>query len=334
MSEQDEKAQLKAIQSTLDTLQVEYEKGEIDISRYLKLKTEYETRKAKLEQELGHSPLAYQAAHLNTSAMTRIPIEPEMVTVPGGPFLMGTSEAQLEDMLARFEWARELQEEGWFARELLQRELTLPAFEIGRYPVTNAEYVAFVAADGHTAPAHWGGQRPPDELFAHPVVNVSWHDALAYVTWLSERTGRPYRLPTEAEWEKAARGGDGRLWPWGDDWDAGRASCKPAESFRTTPVDQYSPAGDSPYGCADVAGNAREWCSSLWGDDLDQPSFAYPYRADDGRENLESGGLRILRGGSWRSSSLGIVRCAYRYWVGPDVRYDFYGFRVARGTPG
>jgi formylglycine-generating enzyme required for sulfatase activity len=212
-----------------------------------------------------------------------------------------------------------------FARELLQRELTLPAFEIGRYPVTNAEYAAFVAAAGHAAPPHWGGGRPPDDLSDHPVVNVTWHDALAYVTWLSERTGRPYRLPTEAEWEKAARGGDGRLWPWGDDWDAARASCKPAESFRTTPVDQYSPAGDSPYGCADVAGNAREWCNSLYRD--------YPYRADDDRENLKSGGLRIMRGGS-RKDNPGCVRCAFRFKSNPDDRYANFGFRIVRGFHG
>ena len=96
----------------------------------------------------------------------------------------------------------------------------LVEYQIGRYPVTNAEYAEFVAATGHAAPSHWRGDRPPEELVSHPVVNVSWRDALpAYVDWLRERTGQPYRLPTEAEWEKAARGQDGRLWPWGNDWD-------------------------------------------------------------------------------------------------------------------
>jgi formylglycine-generating enzyme required for sulfatase activity len=267
-------------------------------------------------------------------ALARLPFEPEMVAVVVGPFFMGTSEAQVEDMLARFEWARELQKKGWFAREQPQHEQMLPAFEIGRYPVTNAEYAAFVAAAGHAAPHYWSGGRPPDELSDHPVVNVTWRDALAYVAWLRERTGQPYRLPTEAEWEKAARGEDGRLWPWGDDWDVAYANCRPTGPGRTTPVGQYSPAGDSPCGCADMAGNVWEWCSSLWGNDPDQPSFAYPYRAGDGRENLKSGGGRILRGGAWNSRNPGIVRCAYRDRSVPDRRIDYVGFRVARGSPG
>ncbi len=103
------------------------------------------------------------------------------------------------------------------------------------------------------------------------MVNVTWRDALAYVQWLAERTEQPYRLPTEAEWEKAARGEDGRLWPWGNDWDPARANCKPAGPGQTTPRGQYSPGGDSPYGAADMAGNVYEWCSSLWGDDSDKP---------------------------------------------------------------
>ena len=103
---------------------------------------------------------------------------------------------------------------------------------------------------------------------------MTWHDALAYVGWLGERTGAAYRLPTEAEWEKAARGDDGRLWPWGNDWDAGagRANCKPAGPGTTTPVGQYSPRGDSPYGAADMAGNVWEWCVSQWQDSLRQTS--------------------------------------------------------------
>jgi formylglycine-generating enzyme required for sulfatase activity len=112
MNDQDRRAKLKALQSTLAALESERDKGMIDTGQYLRLKTEYETQKAQLEQELGHNTLAHQAAPATTPTVTRIPIEPEMVTVPGGPFLMGTSEAQLEDMLARFEWARKLQEEG------------------------------------------------------------------------------------------------------------------------------------------------------------------------------------------------------------------------------
>jgi formylglycine-generating enzyme required for sulfatase activity len=263
--------------------------------------------------------------------VARLSFEPELVPVPAGPFLMGTSEAQVAAMLERFDWAGEFKEKGWFADEQPQHERTLPAFEIGRYPLTNAEYAAFVRATDHAPPRHWREGQLPDELADHPVVNVTWHDARAYVDWLREETGQPYRLPSEAEWEKAARGDDGRLWPWGEKWDPARANCKPAGPGATTPVGQYSPAGDSPYGCGDAAGNVWEWCSSLWGDDPAKPAFGYPYRAGDGRENLDSGGLRIVRGGSWGVDNPGVVRCASRNWHFPDGRSDSFGFRVARG---
>jgi formylglycine-generating enzyme required for sulfatase activity len=283
-------------------------------------------------------PVEAPAVHL-----ARLPFEPELVLVPGGPFLMGTSDAQVQAMPEGFEWAREFQERKWFDDEQPQHELTLPPFEIGRYPVTNAEYAAFVEASGHAAPRHWCDGRLPEELADHPVVNVTWHDALAYVAWLRERTEQPYRLPAEAEWEKAARGsvpsagggdsgGAGRLWPWGNDWDPARANCRPAGPGATTPVGQYSPASDSPCGAADMAGNVWEWCSSLWGEDASKPSFGYPYRADDGRENLEAGGLRILRGGSWGNDNPGVVRCAYRNRSTPSYWNDVDGFRVARGS--
>jgi hypothetical protein len=186
-------------------------------------------------------------------------------------------------MLARYEWAKKLQDDGQFSREQPQHELALPAYQIGRYPVTNAEYAAYVEATGRDAPRHWREGRFPEELADHPVVNVTWRDALAYVQWLAERAEQPYRLPTEAEWEKAARGDDGRLWPWGDEWDPARANCQPEGPKGTTPVGQYSAAGgDSPCGAADMAGNVWEWCSSLWGNDPNKPSFVYPYRATTG----------------------------------------------------
>jgi formylglycine-generating enzyme required for sulfatase activity len=254
----------------------------------------------------------------------RLHFEPELVPVPAGPFLMGTTDEQIKALLARYDWARKAQENGWFADEQRQHEVTVAAFEIGRYPVTNANYAEFVKAAGYAPPGHWREDRFPEELADHPVVNVTWRDARAYVEWLAERTSQSYRLPTEAEWEKAARGGDGRHWPWGDEWDPARANCQPAGPGTTTPVGQYSPGGDSPCGCADMAGNVWEWCSSLY-----KP---YPYRADDGREGLEGGEARILRGGSWRQDSPALVRCASRGGNYPDYRGDYYGFRVARGS--
>ncbi len=272
------------------------------------------------------APVEMPAVHI-----ARLHFEPELVEIPPGPFLMGTSDEQIRAMLERYDWAREFKVKGWFDREQPQHEVILGSYEIGRYPVTNAEYAAFVAATGRRPPRHWQGDQPPEELVDHPVVHVTWEDAMAYVNWLQERTNQPYRLPTEAEWEKAARGADARLWPWGNDWDASRANCKPAGPGTTTPVGQY-PAGASPYGCQDMAGNVREWCSTLWGNNPKRPSFPYPYRSDDGRENLDVDGLRILRGGSWRSNNPGPVRCAYRGRTIPGGRIVGSGFRVARGA--
>jgi len=202
------------------------------------------------------TPLVVPVARL-----ARLDYEPQMVAVAAGSFLMGTTPEQIKDLTRRYpSWAKEADQKGWFADEQPQHEVTLPAFEIGRFPVTNAQYAAFVEATGHVAPSYWPGGRLPEDLTDHPVVNVSWFDARDYVQWLADRTGLPYHLPAEAQWEKAARGADGCQWPWGNEWDAALANCKPAGPGRTTPVGQYSPAGDSPCDAADMAGNVWEWC--------------------------------------------------------------------------
>ncbi len=251
-----------------------------------------------------------------------LPFEPELRTIPAGPFWMGTSDEQMAMLRASYDWAREFD----FGREQPQREITLAEYQIGRYPVTNAEYAEFVRATGRPSPRHWRQGMFPEELASHPVVYVSWYDARAYVEWLKEETGQPYRLPTEAEWEKAARGDTGLVWPWGDEWDEKKCNMKLSGPGKTTPVGQYSPAGDSPYGCADMAGNVWEWCSSLY-----QP---YPYEVDDGRENLEASGNRVLRGGSWRDTNPGWARCTYRTVHRPSnvIIIVALGFRVARGS--
>jgi len=172
-----------------------------------------------------------------------------MVWVPPGPFIMG-GEYGFDVQVARIE-------KGFF---------------VARTPVTNAEYARFVAATGYEPPRHWKGKAPPDELRDHPVVYVSWHDAVAYAEWAGER------LLTEQEWEKAARGMDGRIYPWGDEFDPTRCNTDESGIGTTTPVGRYSSNGDSPCGCADMAGNVWEWTASEW----------------------ESGSARrVLRGGSW-----------------------------------
>jgi formylglycine-generating enzyme required for sulfatase activity len=255
---------------------------------------------------------------------------PEMVLIPAGEFLMGSDPQK--DQSARDE-------------EQPQRRLYLPDYYIAKTPVTNAQYLAFAEATGNQPYSGWEDGRPPEGKENHPVVTLSWHDAMAYCQWLSEVTGKPYRLPSEAEWEKAARGGlgipapqgnqlagnpvPGRLYPWGDQWDPRRCSADQGNKGDTTPVGQYSPRGDSPYGCADMAGNVFEWTRSLWGKEHEKPDFMYPYDPQDGRENPDVGDdvYRVVRGGSF-ASSRDYARCARRHWVNPDYRYSNIGMRV------
>jgi len=232
------------------------------------------------------------------------PIRLELVRVPAGEFLMGSDSAK--DALA-------------WPNEQPQHRLVLPEIHIGKYPITNEQYAVFVKAKGVGVPGHWEGSRIPTGKEHHPVVYVSWHDAVAFCDWLSQVSGRTVRLPTEAEWEKAARGEDERIWPWGNEWDATRLNSRAAGLGSTTPVGEYSPGGDSPYGCADMAGNVWEWCSSLY-----RPC---PYDADDGRENPKAPHPRVLRGGAFCGGSGG-VRCAVRLGIDPDYCNRDFGFRV------
>jgi formylglycine-generating enzyme required for sulfatase activity len=228
-----------------------------------------------------------------------LPFEPELVRVPAGIFLMGTSDGQISQLRALFEWAKDIS----FDTEQPQHRIHLPAYQIGRYPINNAQYAAFVQATARDAPRSWPGGHVPGDRADHPVTDVTWHDAQAYVAWLRQRTGPQYRLPTEAEWEKAARGPDARIWPWGSQPPDQNRCNFDRQAGDTTPAGHHSPQGDSPYGCADMAGNVWEWCQSLY-----KP---YPYQAGDGREDLQAEGRRVLRGGSFIGSQRS-VRCAYR----------------------
>ena len=196
--------------------------------------------------------------------------------------------------------------------------LELPAYAIGRTPVTNAQYAAFVTATSHRAPAHWEGHTPPARLAHHPITYVDWHDAVAFCEWAR------VRLPTEAEWEKAARG-DGRSFPWGaDEPDPTRAWFNQLSEPTGTQAVGERLAGASPYGALDMAGNVWEWIASL--------HWPYPYRRDDGREDRDAPGQRVLRGGSFRSAHERYLRCAFRSRSYPARRRDHIGFRVARTT--
>jgi formylglycine-generating enzyme required for sulfatase activity len=229
--------------------------------------------------------------------------EPQMVRIPAGEFQMGTSDEEIQWLLENTDWAKDWHERGIFKREQPQHSVGLPAFEIGRYPVMNSEYRAFVRDTEYRPPSHWEGDSYSEELGDHPVVNVSWNDAVAYCQWLSEKTGRNYRLPTEAEWEKAAGwdGQAGKRWryPWGDDFDSEKCNTAEGGSGNTTPVGQYSPAGDSPYGAVDMAGNVWEWCQDWFAQDY------YQHSPSENPPGPEKGDSRVLRGGSWSYAQRG-----------------------------
>jgi formylglycine-generating enzyme required for sulfatase activity len=247
------------------------------------------------------------------------------MAVPAGEFRMGSDKAA--DNLA-------------FANEMPPQRLTLAAYRISQYPITQVQYAAFVQDGGYTerwrqcwsqagwrwrgeqqitAPRRFGGDF---DLPNHPVVGVSWAEATAFCRWLSEKLGQPVALPSEAQWEKAARGVDGRLWPWGNQPPTAELCNFSSNVGTTTSVGAY-PAGASPYDCLDMAGNVWEWTSSLL-----KP---YPYKAEDGREDATASGGRTLRGGSWINYDR-FVRCAYRFDHYLDDWLVHVGFRVV--SPG
>ena len=221
-------------------------------------------------------------------------------------------------------------------------------FHIGLHPVTNAEYAQFVTETGHPSPARralplmvsgafeaefqslaapycWNNGRPPDGRDQHPVTLVGYEDAVAYCGWLAGKTASPVRLPTEAEWERAARGGlVSKRYPWGDVLDLTRAHfLSPAsvkEEGSTAPVQSYPPNGFQVY---DMSGNVWEWVSDWY-----VPNY-YERAQYLNPRGPESGLMRIVRGGAWVNSDGRYLRCAYRHKVPPDSYAYSIGFRVA-----
>ncbi|NWG35432.1 MAG: SUMF1/EgtB/PvdO family nonheme iron enzyme [Chloroflexi bacterium] len=229
----------------------------------------------------------------------------KFVPVPAGKFLMGSRD---DNKLA-------------YDDEKPQHTVEIPRdYWIGQFPVTNEQYDLFVQAQNGKHPvSNW--QKKKD----HPVVNVSWNDAQTYCQWLNGQIQNSefkilnleIRLPTEAEWEKAARGEFGFEWPWGNEFDKNKCNSSEGGKKGTTPVGAYSPAGDSPYGAADMVGNVWEWTQSLW--------KGYPYNVSDGREDIKAGGGRVVRGGSFLNTSR-VARCASRYRFNPAFRLPRSGF--------
>ena len=252
---------------------------------------------------------------------------PRLARIPAGDFLMGAADADDDQRPVHRVFVSE--------------------FSMGRFPVTHDEYARFVRATGHPPPSvrslpliaaggrdqlfrefsaryAWGDQ-PPIGHGGHPVVLVRYDDAVAYCRWLSSSLGCVFRLPTEAEWERAARGDlNGHRYPWGDDIDPTRCNFLADPDAKrhsgTRPAGTYSP---NAYGLYDVCGNVWEWVSD-WYD-----AVYYAQSAPRDPAGPSSGASRIVRGGSWVNSDLSLLRCAYRHRVPPDTYAYSIGFRIA-----
>jgi formylglycine-generating enzyme required for sulfatase activity len=247
-----------------------------------------------------------------------------LVYVPAGEFLMGSSEQVTAAFNDCVTFHKECLRE-FFEDQAPQHRVSVASFWIMQTEVTNLHYQQCVDAGKCTKPNNTSWDKVTNSQY--PVTDVDWHQANAYAAWVGGR------LPTEAEWEKAARGPNGFIYPWGDAWDASRVNyCDKNCSTdwrdqehddgyaQTAPVGDY-PQGASPYGALDMAGNVWEWTGSLY--------KGYPYAPDDGREDLAGTGDRVLRGGAWFDSR-DAVRTAFRRGRGVDFRDFGLGFRVVR----
>jgi formylglycine-generating enzyme required for sulfatase activity len=237
--------------------------------------------------------------------------EPDWITVPAGEFWMGSDAADADAL----------------ENEKPAHRLHLPEFQVAPTPVTNAQYLLYIQSMDATPPPSWEDGQPPKDKLGHPVVDVSWYEARQYCQWLSRMTSKPICMPSEEEWEKAARGDqDKRVYPWGDAFDALKCNSGELGLAKTTPVGIF-PNGASPYGCLDMSGNVWEGTRSLWGEDLVTPTSRYYYGAKDEWGNLELFGIPcVLRGGPFHGHRRD-VRCAAR-WLNTVVRGGNIGFRV------
>ncbi|MDQ6950354.1 MAG: SUMF1/EgtB/PvdO family nonheme iron enzyme [Mariprofundales bacterium] len=237
----------------------------------------------------------------------------EMVEIPAGAFLMGTNDPRSNDA------------------NKPEHSVTLHAYRIDKYPVTQAQYARFVVAQHYRLPLNWEGGHLPAGRELHPVNLVSWNNARDYCTWKGKQ------LPTEAEWEKAARGTDGRRWPWGNNLN--RKYLNTYYSARhTTPVTAY-PKGASPYGVMDMAGNVSEWTATMFapypGSNVDSATL-HPQQLDtryhQSSDKVERSEYRVRRGGSWKSDPFATASYHRNYSL-PNYASDFFGFRCASEEP-
>ncbi len=233
-----------------------------------------------------------------------------MVKIPQGEFVMGSDQVDTAQQGAEFGTSKPL-----FLDEHPRHTVSLPAYEIDLYEVTNGQYRAFINVTRSIPPPTWPEGRFPPEQEAWPVTGVTWFEADRYCRWAGKR------LPTEAEWEKAARGTDGREFPWGNAFDEKKGNIG---STGLAPVGSF-PAGASPYGVLDMAGNVSEWVADWY-----EPYPGSTYTSDAFGQRF-----RVVRNSSWGGSAghytvAHFYRAAYRFYQPPDRRFRDIGFRCAR----
>lgn len=253
----------------------------------------------RIQSHRGPVPAGKKAVARKQAAVPKVKPPEGMAYIPAGEFIMGSNDR----------WDDESPEH--IART--------DAFYIDLYEVTNRDYKEFVDATGHEKPFHWPQGNLPKGKEDHPVIYVNWFDADAYCKWKGKR------LPTEQEWEKAARGEDGNIYPWGNVWVLDKSNNPYKGSTGTEPVGSY-PEGRSPYGLYDMSGNVWEWVDSYY---LPHPGNTIP-KAEYGRDK------RILKGGSWfdcLSYGCGLSAPAFnRAFFNPEVRNNSFGFRCAKSA--
>jgi len=238
-------------------------------------------------------------------------IPENMVLIPAGEFIMGSNRIDTDAKAVQYGSRKP-----WFANESPERKVSLKEFYIDRTEVTNAAYSKFIAAASRKAPANWPQGKVPEGKGDFPVTSVSWFDAAEYCKW------RGARLPSEQEWEKAARGTDGRIFPWGDDFDLKKVNTL-GKYGGTTAVGKFS-EGASPYGVLDMAGNVIEWTADWYGQ--------YPGNTYDDKDYGER--FKVLRGGGW--GGIGhytmqvYVSAPFRSIADPKGAYNDVGFRCVK----
>ncbi len=252
------------------------------------------------------------------------PIETEdfsMVWIPPGPFWMGSDEVDSENEGLQLGFPQP-----WFEDEHPKQKITLKGFYIDRYEVTQGKYLNFVRATGHRPPPHWRNGEYKVGTADHPVSFVDWYDANDYCRWLGKR------LPTEAQWEKAARGPDGRTYPWGMQFDIKKGHLSPASdvNMKLAPVGTYR-SGTSPYGVFDLVGNVWEWTDSWYlpypGSTLRKAEFGMKHRVVRG---LSFHSLGHYPGGAYIRVLEVYARAATRSYDPPSERLEDLGFRCAK----